>query len=58
MPDITMYTNKKCKKRITCYRYMARPWEYQSYFAPNPSNREECEYYMKIQSSQKEKKSK
>ena len=36
MPDITMCKHA-CPKHKTCYRYIARPSEYQSYFS-------ECQY--------------
>ena len=31
MPDISMCVNVQCVKRLTCYRYIAKPSEYQSY---------------------------
>jgi len=31
MPDITMCTNNKCTFRENCYRFKAKPKDYQSY---------------------------
>jgi hypothetical protein len=31
MPDICMCKNEKCPKKEECYRYMAKPSEWQSY---------------------------
>ena len=45
MPDISMCANKKCKKKLTCYRYIAKPSYYQSY---SSFNERDCEYYIKI----------
>lgn len=33
MPDITMCKGKGCKKRESCYRYVAKPDRFQSYSA-------------------------
>jgi len=44
MSDITMCTNKKCKLRKTCYRFMAKPDRWQSYAEFKPV-RGKCEYY-------------
>jgi len=47
MADITMCKNKKCSKRKTCYRYMAKPDKHnQSYFLKMNENK--CEYYWEI----------
>ena len=45
--DMTKCKNKKCKDRLSCYRYMGKPNRYrQSYFTKNNKyNKEECEYY-------------
>lgn len=31
MPDISMCANNKCRKKYSCYRYCAKPSEWQSY---------------------------
>ena len=31
MPDISMCDNKKCTKRMFCYRYLAKPSERQAF---------------------------
>jgi hypothetical protein len=31
MPDISMCTDSKCPARVACYRYRAKPVEYQTY---------------------------
>jgi hypothetical protein len=46
MPDITMCQNKRCEKRSTCYRYIAKPDTVQYYFIPDPDG-VECEYYIR-----------
>ena len=51
MPDITMCSGVGCDNRETCYRAMATPGTYQSYFfAPPLKEKEEtgasrCDYY-------------
>lgn len=47
MPDMTLCTNKKCPKRLECYRYCAIPDHYQSYFEPDPDSKD-CEYFEKL----------
>ena len=47
MPDISMCTGGACRRKMTCYRYMAKPDEYQSYmefYADGPA----CAYYAPI----------
>jgi len=46
MPDISMCLNKKCKKRNTCYRFIAEPDRWQSY---GGFNEKDCEHYIKIE---------
>ena len=52
MPDITMCPGKDCPLKETCYRYKAKPSDYQSYFAEPPykeeNEHEKCEYYWEI----------
>ena len=45
--DMTKCKNKKCKDRLSCYRYMGKSDRYwQSYFTKNDKyNKEECEHY-------------
>ena len=45
--DMTKCKNKKCKDRLSCYRYMGKPDKYwQFYFTKNDKyNKEECEHY-------------
>ena len=54
MPDITMCCNKNCKKRKSCYRFIAKPNElYQAYFEPKEN---ECEYYLEYKPESHEEK--
>lgn len=57
--DITICMDKECPVRETCYRFKAKPSEYQSYFSESPrlDERESeskgliegsCSYYWKI----------
>ena len=48
MPDITMCVGKFCPLKETCYRYLASPNEYQSYFLEAPYKNNDCEHYWKI----------
>ena len=54
MPDITMCINLKCPHNTSCYRFLAKPAERQSYsdFQTNPiySTQDNCQYYYPIQS--------
>ena len=36
MPDISMCDTEDCPNKITCYRYVAIPDKYQSFFAADP----------------------
>ena len=53
MPDITMCVGIFCPLKETCYRYLASPNEYQSYFLEAPYKNNECEHYWKIDNPQK-----
>lgn len=66
MPDITMCMDHTCPQAInrTCYRFMATPSLYQSYFAGSPrsSGEDRCSEYVAmwlsddgISTSEKEK---
>ena len=48
MADISMCEGEGCDVKNTCYRFTAKPSEYQSYFAPTPVENEGCEYYWNI----------
>lgn len=45
MPDITMCSNDVCPIRGTCYRFMAKPSQYQSMAFFEPDKFDQCEYY-------------
>ena len=47
MPDITMCNGGDCPLKETCYRYKAKPSEFQSYLAEIPYNAGAtmCEYF-------------
>lgn len=47
MPDITMCTGEGCKLKETCYRYKAKPDQYQYYFTKPPVKNGNCEYLWK-----------
>ena len=46
MLDISMCKNKKCSKRNRCYRFLAKPNGYQSYFLD--LEEKDCEYFWDI----------
>ena len=53
MADITMCQNKKCNRRLDCYRFIAIPDKYyQSYFAPDENN---CKHFLQATKSDKER---
>ena len=45
MLDITMCTGEECPLKENCYRYTAKPSDYQSYFVESPIENEECKYF-------------
>lgn len=47
MSDICMCEGNGCMQKESCYRYTAKPSEYQSYFVvpPYKCSLGECEYY-------------
>ena len=45
MPDITMCLGTECPHKETCYRFTAKPSDYQSYFMKPPIKEGKCEYY-------------
>lgn len=50
MPDITMCKGTKCPLKKDCYRFLAKPDSWQSFFAKVPFNKKlkECEFYWKV----------
>ena len=48
MPDISMCTNDACPKRKECYRFMAKPCEWQSYAGFEPDEDGECKKFMEV----------
>lgn len=46
MPDITMCTGVGCPRKESCYRFLAKPSDRQSYFTKPPVKENgECAYY-------------
>jgi hypothetical protein len=45
MPDITMCVGTNCPYKESCYRYTAKPNEYQSYFIEPPFKDDDCKMY-------------
>jgi hypothetical protein len=45
MPDITMCLGTDCPYKETCYRFTAKPSEYQSYFIEPPFKDGQCDMY-------------
>jgi DnaJ-class molecular chaperone len=45
MPDITMCSGIDCPYKDSCYRYTAKPSEYQSYFVDPPIKNDKCDSY-------------
>ena len=48
MPDVSMCSNVGCKQKDKCYRYMARPsnWQSYSHFA---RSKDQCDYFTPIE---------
>ena len=42
---LSMCNGDGCEVKHSCYRFTAKPSEYQSYFAPSPIEDKGCEYY-------------
>ena len=56
MPDITMCKGDNCPSKQTCYRFLATPSEYQSYFYPTPTIVDKkCDEYWDTRPIKKEK---
>jgi hypothetical protein len=45
MPDITMCKGNDCPHKEKCYRFMATPDIYQTYFMEPPNKENKCDYY-------------
>lgn len=59
MPDISMCPGTDCPKKETCYRFMATPSDYQSYFIHSPIKEDgECDHYWEIVKPEIDKKKK
>ena len=49
MPDITMCKDHYCKLKETCYRYIADPSYYQSYFVGSPKDKDgSCKHHWEV----------
>lgn len=56
MPDISMCSGDNCEKKETCYRFTAKPGEWQSYLRiDDPAN---CEMYLESKKKTKSRKNK
>jgi hypothetical protein len=50
MPDISMCSNKSCKAKGSCYRFMAVPTPgRQCYGSFGNEDHSRCEYYVKVE---------
>ena len=45
MVDIAMCNRRDCKRKNTCYRYIAFPDEFQTFLVLTDLNIDNCEYY-------------
>jgi hypothetical protein len=45
MPDIAMCPGTNCPQKETCYRYTAKPSDWQSYFSVPPIKDGKCYMY-------------
>lgn len=48
MADITMCQGKECPLKDKCYRYKAKPDEYQSYFGEPPFKDGKCDHFWEM----------
>lgn len=55
MPDITLCKGEGCKIKETCYRFKAKPSEYQAYFVVSPIKYDKCDYFAQIWTKPKKK---
>jgi len=44
-PDITMCPGTNCPQKEKCYRFTAKPSDYQSWFMKPPIEDGKCDYY-------------
>ena len=58
MPDISMCPGTDCPKKETCYRFMATPSDYQSYFIHSPIKDGKCDHYWEYVKPKVDKKKK
>lgn len=56
MPDIAMCKGTGCQLKENCYRAMATPSYYQSYFTTPPNIGGECEYYWPLKNEDERQK--
>lgn len=50
-----MCMGKGCKKKKTCYRFVAQPSTYQSYFSKPPAVKGKCDYYWELKEPERKK---
>lgn len=48
MPDIAMCNGEDCPVKENCWRYLAPPDHFQSYFAHPPATEEGCDYFWDV----------
>jgi len=60
MPDVAMCKPVYCPLKDTCYRYKAKPDQYQSYIGETPysDKTQSCDYYWKMASQDESTKNK
>ena len=51
MVDISMCDRRDCKKKNTCFRYLAFPSEYQTYLIIDTPDTDNCEYYWRCRNA-------
>lgn len=58
MPDITMCDDAECPNSNQCYRFLAKPSSWQSYFvgSPRENNVTECDHFWLHRESEIDKK--
>lgn len=49
MPDITMCKGDGCSAESKCYRYLAKPLIWQTWFVTPPGKDETCEHFMPVE---------
>lgn len=52
MVDLAMCKNEDCPVKKSCYRYLAKPDSYQSYFTGIKATEEGCDVYWKVSSEE------